>query len=153
MALLMLHILMAVLTAIFGISKGYNGVFCGEIGFFGGILALPIIAVLPDKNEEQAQAAARRHYDAEVDALRRRVEELEAALNVGSETPAENAGTEAVEAEATEKELRQEGDPAHFAARTQDVIACPRCGKRQIGNRDLCYSCGLPFVYDKDETT
>ena len=41
--------------------------------------------------------------------------------------------------------------PARFPARTREIIPCPRCGKRQQGNRDLCYSCKLPFVYD-DET-
>ena len=29
-------------------------------------------------------------------------------------------------------------------------VPCPGCGKRQQGNRVLCYSCKLPFIYDDE---
>ena len=38
--------------------------------------------------------------------------------------------------------------PAVFPARTEEVVACPRCGRRQKGNRDSCYACGLLFRYE-----
>ena len=38
--------------------------------------------------------------------------------------------------------------PAIFPARTEEVIACPRCGRRQKGNRNACYACGLSFQYE-----
>ena len=40
--------------------------------------------------------------------------------------------------------------PAIFPARTEEVIACPRCGRRQKGNRNACYACGLPFQYEAE---
>ena len=40
--------------------------------------------------------------------------------------------------------------PAIFPARTEEVIACPRCGRRQKGNRSACYACGLPFQYEAE---
>jgi len=27
---------------------------------------------------------------------------------------------------------------------------CPRCGRRQKGNRHSCYACGLPFRYEQE---
>lgn len=42
------------------------------------------------------------------------------------------------------------GTPVHFAARTSETIECPHCGKRQRGDRDACYSCGTPFLYDHE---
>ena len=40
--------------------------------------------------------------------------------------------------------------PAVFPARTEAVIACPRCGRRQKGSRDSCYACGLSFQYENE---
>ena len=40
--------------------------------------------------------------------------------------------------------------PAIFPARTEEVIACPRCSRRQKGNRNACYACGLPFQYEAE---
>lgn len=42
------------------------------------------------------------------------------------------------------------GEPAVFPARTEESIACPRCGRRQRGNRNTCYSCGTPFQYENE---
>ena len=40
--------------------------------------------------------------------------------------------------------------PAVFPARTEDMIVCPWCGRRQKGNRNACYACGLPFQYETE---
>ena len=37
--------------------------------------------------------------------------------------------------------------PAIFEQRTRDPITCPRCGKSQRGDRNLCLFCELPFHY------
>lgn len=39
---------------------------------------------------------------------------------------------------------------AIFPVRTEEVIACPRCGRHQKGNRNACYACGLPFQYEAE---
>lgn len=41
-------------------------------------------------------------------------------------------------------------NPAVFPARTDEFISCPRCKKRQRGNRDLCWNCALPFQYENE---
>lgn len=40
--------------------------------------------------------------------------------------------------------------PAVFPARTEEIVVCPRCCRRQKGNRDSCYACGLPFQYENE---
>ena len=42
------------------------------------------------------------------------------------------------------------GEPVTFPARTEEPITCPRCGKKQKGNRDACYSCGTRFLYENE---
>jgi len=42
------------------------------------------------------------------------------------------------------------GEPALFAQRTESPITCPRCGKSQKGNRNLCLFCSLPFRYKSE---
>ena len=39
---------------------------------------------------------------------------------------------------------------AVFPSRTDDLISCPHCKKRQRGNRDLCWNCALPFQYEDE---
>lgn len=41
-------------------------------------------------------------------------------------------------------------EPAVFSQRTSDPITCPRCGKRQRGDRNLCLFCELPFRYKNE---
>ena len=41
-------------------------------------------------------------------------------------------------------------EPAVFAQRTSDPVTCPRCGKRQRGDRNLCLFCELPFLYEHE---
>lgn len=45
---------------------------------------------------------------------------------------------------------KDRSEPAVFAERTWDSITCPRCGKRQLGNRNICFSCELPFRYENE---
>lgn len=40
------------------------------------------------------------------------------------------------------------GAPVTFPCRTEELIACPVCGRRQRGNRDACYNCGTGFQYE-----
>ena len=47
---------------------------------------------------------------------------------------------------------RPQDAPAVFPARTEEVITCPRCRRRQKGDRDSCYACGLPFRYETEES-
>ena len=42
------------------------------------------------------------------------------------------------------------GTPTTFSARTEEIISCPCCGKKQKGNRDSCYSCYTPFTYENE---
>jgi len=42
------------------------------------------------------------------------------------------------------------GEPVTFPARTEETILCPCCSKKQKGNRNACYSCGTPFLYETD---
>ena len=40
--------------------------------------------------------------------------------------------------------------PISFPSRTEEPISCPVCGRRQRGNRDCCYSCGVKFQYEDE---
>ena len=77
--------------------------------------------------------------DTEIERLKTRVTEL---ADQGLLPPA----PEPPEAKNTPK--RPPDAPAIFPARTEEVIACPRCGRRQKGNRNACYACGLSFQYE-----
>ena len=46
--------------------------------------------------------------------------------------------------------IRTQDTPAVFPTRTEEAIACPRCRRRQKGNRNTCYACGLPFQYEDE---
>ena len=90
---------------------------------------------LPDIARIRADAVGRdRAQDQEIATLKARL----AVLESGSGTP---AGTRVESPPAA---------PAVFPARTDEVIACPRCGRRQKGNRHSCYACGLPFRYEQE---
>lgn len=148
-------ILQALAIFIFGAAGILLGKYCKEKGYsfwlcfflcvllqLAGIL---IVFLLPDIARMRAEAEARqRGRDEEFTALKKRIAQLEQAQ-----------GTDAVPKppEPLPKQVPAPppGAPARFPARTPEIVPCPRCGKRQQGNRDLCYSCKLPFVYD-DET-
>lgn len=99
MGILFIIIFIAIAAAL-GSSKGYNGVLCGVAGCFGGLIAIIVIALLPNRVEEQEEVARRQSaQDAEITELKQRIRDLEAARNAE-----ETAVTEAAEGEATEIE-------------------------------------------------
>ena len=88
--------------------------------------------------------------DKEIERLKTRVTELENQLLALEKILADQGllppAPEPPEAKNTPK--RPPDAPAIFPARTEEVIACPRCGRRQKGNRNACYACGLSFQYE-----
>lgn len=81
MGIILIIIFIAIAAAL-GSSKGYSGVLCGVAGCFGGLIAIIVIALLPNRLEEQ-EAAARRQsaQNAEITALKNRIRDLEAMQN------------------------------------------------------------------------
>ncbi len=102
-----------------------------------------ILILLPDRMQEQYESD---HLKQELSSLRQRMAELEQALEP---TPAPEPAAPAADAQAAPPK-RPPDAPAVFPARTEEVIACPRCGRHQKGNRDSCYACGLPFQYEHE---
>ena len=87
-----------------------------------------------DQLDELNSSASSSHADVlrqdkEIERLKTRVTELEDQLL------------------ALEKILSQHGI---LPPMPEEVIACPRCGRRQRGNRNACYACGLPFQYEAE---
>lgn len=144
---LLLSILCAVACYALGVPKGYGGAICGVAGFFGGILAIIIIALLPDKSEEKYRAEVKQsNQDKEISELKRRIAELESSKTI--EPQKEESAVSDVAAESSADAAA--ANTAKFPSRTEENIACPRCGKRQRGNRDACYSCGTLFQYENE---
>ena len=55
---------------------------CGVAGCFGGLIAIIVIALLPNRGEEQEEAARRQSaQNAEIAALKNRIRDLEAMQN------------------------------------------------------------------------
>ena len=79
---LILVIIFIAFAAALGSSKGYSGVLCGVAGCFGGLIAIIVIALLPNRVEEQEEAARRQSaQNAEIAALKNRIRDLEAMQN------------------------------------------------------------------------
>ena len=141
---LVIQIIVCVFCVKLGEEKGYSVGLCLLAGFFGGFLALIVILLLPDQNlrlEEMEQEAQARQK--EVDALKARIAQLESLQSppqpeAGEDAPAPQPGPASVCA------------PVVFRRRTDDLITGPRCGRRQKGNRNACYSCECPFEYEED---
>ena len=140
--MLILWIVLIILCAVLGSSKGYSLGLCILAGALGSVITLVVLLLLPDQNERQAELYRR---DQEIDALRQRIAQLEQAREPQT---APEAGPAPAQPPASPPP--PPGEPARFPARTREIIPCPCCGKRQQGNRDLCYSCKLPFVYDDE---
>ena len=134
----LIGLLFAAMCAIVGRQKGYSTALCILLGFFGRLICLLILILLPDRMQEQ--------YESDLSSLRQRMAELEQALEP---TPAPEPAAPAADAQAAPPK-RPPDAPAVFPARTEEVIACPRCGRHQKGNRDSCYACGLPFRYEQE---
>ena len=104
------------------------------------------------KSSSSSSRADDQRQDKEIERLKTRVTELENQLlalekilaDQGLLPPAPEPS------EMKEPPKRPPDAPAVFAARAEEVIACPRCGRRQKGNRDSCYACGLPFQYENE---
>ena len=126
----------------YGKEKGYSFWFSLLLCLFGQLIGLLAVLLLPDIARIRADAAGRdRAQDQEIAALRARL----AALEKGAP-----AGAPAKSPPAASGPTAQPDTPAVFPARTEDMIACPRCGRRQNGNRNACYACGLPFQYETE---
>ena len=95
--MVVLFIIFAVVCYIVGTSKGYNGIVCAVAGFFGNLLALIVLFLLPDKAEAQIET---QQLEAEISALKQRIAELETALR------------EATAPDAPEPESTTSSDPA-----------------------------------------
>ena len=94
---LILVIIFIAIAAALGSSKGYSGVLCGVAGCFGGLIAIIVIALLPNRVEEREEAARRQSaQNAEITALKNRIRDLEAMQNAQTahttEAPACEAG-------------------------------------------------------------
>lgn len=143
--ILLINIMLMVFCGKLGQAKGYHFVLCLVAGFFFSFIALIVILLLPDLTEQQAEEDLReqRHKE-EVDALKDRIAALERMQPVSQADP---------QPEPPQVPPAPPGTPVHFSSRAKEIIACPRCGKRQRGDRDLCYSCKAPFVYDEEDSS
>ena len=91
--------------------------------------------------------AADRQQDKEIERLQKRVTELEQHL-LALEQYLSEKGILPPMPEASEPDSSSE--PVVFSTRTEETITCPVCGRRQKGNRDRCYSCGVKFQYEDE---
>lgn len=95
MGIILIIIFIAIAAAL-GSSKGYSGVLCGVAGCFGGLIAIIVIALLPNRVEEQEEAARRQSaQNAEITALKNRIRDLEAMQNAQTAHTTEEPACEA----------------------------------------------------------
>ena len=126
----------------YGKEKGYSFWLCFLLCLLGQLIGLLAVLLLPDIARIRADAAGRaRGQDQEIAALKARLAALEKSAPAGAPTKSPPAAS---------GPAAQPDAPAIFPARTEDMIACPRCGRRQKGNRDSCYACGLSFQYENE---
>lgn len=139
---LVIQIIVCVFCVKLGEAKGYSVGLCLLAGFFGGFLALIVILLLPDQNLRQEEMAheAQAHQK-EMDALKARIAQLESL-----QPPVQPEAEENVPAPQPAPACA----PVVFRRRTDELITCPRCGRRQKGNRNACYSCECSFEYEED---
>lgn len=50
-----------------------------------------------------------------------------------------------------QEQEREPDQPVIFPCRVETPICCPRCGKKQRGNRNFCYNCEVPFIYETEQ--
>ena len=99
----------------YGREKGYSFWFSFLLCLLGQLIGLLAVLLLPDIARIRADAVGRdRAQDQEIATLKARL----AVLESGSGTP---AGTRVESPPAA---------PAVFPARTEEVVTCPRCGRR-----------------------
>ena len=109
-------------------------------------------AEMLDKQEELESAAnsfyaTDQRQDKEIQSLKKRITELENQLLALEKILSQHGILPPMPAE---PEAPPPDTPARFPARTLETVACPRCGRRQRGDRSLCYACGLPFLYENE---
>ena len=85
----------AIIAAVIGSSKGYSGVGCFFAGLIGGVITIIVLLFLPNKIEQEKALEAERYrarvlekkmsemqrQSSEVEALKKRIRELEEAKN------------------------------------------------------------------------
>ena len=101
------------------------------------------------KSSSSSSRADDQRQDKEIERLKTRITELEDQLLALERLLSQHGLLPPMPAEPAAPEPPQDA-PAVFPARTEEVIACPRCGRRQKGDRDSCYACGLPFQYETE---
>lgn len=103
--------------------------------------------------QEALESAANSSYatdqrqDKEIQSLKKRVTELENQLLALEKILSQHGILPPMP---EEPEPPPPDTPARFPARTLETVACPRCGRRQRGDRNFCYACGLPFQYETE---
>lgn len=112
-------------------------------------------AEMLDAQESLARSASSsyatdRKQDREIETLKKRISELENQLLALEMVLSEKGILPPPPREEAASEQPPAGSPAVFPSRTDTTIACPRCGKRQKGNRDFCYACETPFRYENE---
>ena len=104
------------------------------------------------KSSSSSSRADDQRQDKEIERLKTRVTELEDQLLALEKILSQHGFLPPMPEEPEDPEASNlpPDAPAIFPARTEEVIACPRCGRRQKGNRDSCYACGLRFQYENE---
>ena len=109
----LIGLLFAAMCAIVGRQKGYSTALCILLGFFGRLICLLILILLPDRMQEQYESD---HLKQELSSLRQRMAELEQALEP---TPAPEPAAPAADAQAAPP------SPAPGVAATRRAIGIP----------------------------
>lgn len=112
-------------------------------------------AEMLDAQESLARSASSsyatdRKQDREIESLKKRVSELENQLLALEMVLSEKGILPPLPQDEPIAEQPPAAGPAVFPSRTDTTIACPRCGRCQLGNRDFCYACETPFQYENE---
>lgn len=104
------------------------------------------------KSSSSSSRSDDQRQDKEIERLKTRITELEDQLLALEKILSQHGFLPPMPEEPEDPEASNlpPDAPAIFPARTEEVIACPRCGRRQKGNRNACYACGLPFQYEAE---
>ena len=121
--------------------------FCRIIWRFFACL---ILLLMPDKASDTFNSAA---YNREVSELRQQVKDLQKRITEleHSAAPAGQLKATVHAEQAKDEPITEISKPVRFPTRTSDTVICPSCGKRQQGNRNSCYACGLSFHYEDEQ--
>jgi len=96
------------------------------------------------------QASKTNSLEYRVDRLERKIEKLEHHI-LGLEALLASHGiVPPAPEDLSDTDSKTRGEPVTFSSRTEESIACPCCGRKQKGNRNACYSCGTPFLYENE---